>query len=145
MQQCLRLLIAHHRTCTLQDIKCLVDHEWPRNIQDVDCSCPKTCNNLVYTESSSKLRTWSVGENGVPFAQKSSFRSEVMVPRMRLRRDVLFTFEDLVVSFGGAATLSIGLNFLDAAKLFLFLIEYLVVGVRRLLIFALMWRKRSRN
>lgn len=94
----------------------------------------------MYTESSSKLSNWIAGENGIPFAQKSSFRSEVLLPRMRLRRDVLFTFEDLVVSFGGAATLSIGLNILDAAKMLLFMVELIVVGAKRL--FALMWMQQ---
>lgn len=106
------------RTCSLEDIKCLtVDHAWPVNVRDEDCRCPKTCNQLKYTENSFKLSTWNAGGNGIPFAQKSSFRSEVLLPRMRLRRDVLFTFEDLVVSFGSAVTLFIGLNFLDAAML----------------------------
>lgn len=47
-------------------------------------------------------------DGGIPFTQKSSFRYEILAPRMRLRRDVLFSYEDLLVSFGGTAALFIG-------------------------------------
>lgn len=92
----------------------------------------------MFTESSSKLSTWNAGNNGIPFAQKSSFRCEVLVPRMRLRRDVLFTFEDLVVSFGGATTFFLGMSVMDVAKLTFYMAEYVVRGLWRVLARALM-------
>lgn len=119
------------RTCNLPDFKCLADRSWPVIVRDVDCNCPKTCNHLSYTEGSFKLSTWNVDINGIPLQQKSSFRVEVLWPRMRLRRDVLFTFADLVVSFGGAVTLFIGSNFLDAALFALFTAKHLGNGLRR--------------
>lgn len=87
----------------------------------------------MYTEGSFKLSTWDVADNGIPFAQKSSFRAEVLWPRMRLRRDVLFTFEDLVVSFGGAVTFFVALNCLDAAMVVWYSMAHAVKGLRKCL------------
>lgn len=56
---------------------------------------------------------------------------EVLWPRMRLRRDVLFTFADLVVSFGGAVTFFIGSNFLDMAMLLLYAVENMCKGLKK--------------
>lgn len=83
----------------------------------------------MYSEGSFKLSTWFVEDNGIPFAQKSSFRAELLWPRMRLRRDVLFTFSDLVVSFGGAVTFFMALNCLDTAMVILYFVERLAQGL----------------
>lgn len=131
-------------TCNLQGIRCLVEQTWPLVVKDDDCRCPKTCNNLMYTESSYKLSTWNVGDNGIPFAQKSSFRFEVLLMRMRLRRDVLFTFEDLVVSFGGAITLFVGYNFLDTAMVFFYFGQMVVKYLRDWAVSVALKRPSSR-
>ena len=65
-------------------------------------------------------------DGGIPFTQKSSFRYEVVPPRMRLKRDVLFSYEDLIVSFGGVAALFLGLNLWDFSGFIYFLISSLV-------------------
>lgn len=41
-------------------------------------------------------------EEGIPFKQKASFRWEMVQPKTRQRRDVLFTFEDLLGCFFSA-------------------------------------------
>ena len=107
------------------DLHCLVEFQWPANVFQEDCNCAKTCDHLMYTEASLKLNTWNV-DAAIPFAQKCSFRVEVLLPRMRLRRDVLFTFEDLVVSFGGAVSFFIGSNFLDMVMFLLYAMERLL-------------------
>jgi hypothetical protein len=56
-------------------------------------------------------------DGGIPFTQKSSFRYEVIAPRLRLRRDVLFSYEDLIVSFGGVAALFLGINCWGASEM----------------------------
>lgn len=45
---------------------------------------------------------------------------------MRLKRDVLFSYEDLIVSFGGIAALFLGLNFWGLSEYFYFVISALV-------------------
>ncbi|KAG5669677.1 hypothetical protein PVAND_017560 [Polypedilum vanderplanki] len=72
----------------------------------------KICVQIRQRERQSKIffRILAV-DGGVPFASKSSFRYEVIAPRMRLKRDVLFSYEDLIVSFGGVAALFLGLDF----------------------------------
>lgn len=119
------------KTCNLADIECLVSNAWPTNVREDECNCPKTCNLLMYSESSFKISSWNVEDNGIPFAQKSSFRVEVLWPRLRLRREVLFTFEDLLVSFGGAVTFFIGLNIQDAGMLIFYVIQFAINGLRQ--------------
>lgn len=45
------------------------------------------------------------------FKSKSSFQWEIVSTKVRNRRDVIFSFADFIVSFGGAAALLFGVNF----------------------------------
>lgn len=65
-------------------------------------------------------------DGGVPMTQKSSFRYEIVPPRMRLKRDVLFSYEDLIVSFGGVAAFFLGLNMWDLFDFLYFLLSSLI-------------------
>jgi Amiloride-sensitive sodium channel len=56
-------------------------------------------------------------DGGIPFTQKSSFRYEIIAPRMRLKRDVLFSYEDLIVSFGGVVGLFLGFHLWGVSEL----------------------------
>lgn len=79
---------------------------------------------LTFAEISSE--TWwrfRAVDGGIPFTQKSSFRYEILAPRLRLRRDVLFSYEDLIVSFGGVAALFLGYNFWGTSEMFYFFID----------------------
>lgn len=87
----------------MQGVKCLVDRSWPATVGR--CDCPKPCDNVMYTENSLKLGEWAV-DDGIPFAQKSSFRADILQPKMRLRREVLFNFEDLVGKTADLLTMS---------------------------------------
>lgn len=59
----------------------------------------------------------------LPFLQKASFRAEVVTPKMRLKREIIFSFEGMIVSFGGAATLFLGISLWQISKSLLFLIN----------------------
>lgn len=49
--------------------------------------------------------------------KKTSIRYEILAQKIRFRRDVLFSFEDLIVSFGGIASLFLGYNFLNTSEM----------------------------
>lgn len=117
----------------MEGVECLVvDHMWPLNVNvEEDCDCPMTCDSLMFTENHVRNGILNVMDNGIPFAQKSSFRTELVVPRLRLRREVLFTFEDLLVSFGGAVTLFVGANFIHVFRFIWLLVECVADSVKR--------------
>lgn len=68
-------------------------------------------------------------DGGIPFTQKSSFRYEILAPRLRLRRDVLFSYEDLIVSFGAVASLFLGYNFWGTCEMAYYIMSTLIVYV----------------
>lgn len=49
---------------------------------------------------------WAADGGLLNINKKSSVRFEILPQKMRFRRDVLFSFEDLIVSFGGYITLN---------------------------------------
>ncbi|GAB0089965.1 uncharacterized protein DMENIID0001_045940 [Sergentomyia squamirostris] len=96
--------------CGIDGMFCLNRILWLEQTKGM-CECPKPCLDLVYIENSVKIESWDVAVDGIPFAQKSTIRLKILPPRMRHRREVMFTFEDLLVSYGAAMTLFIGTSF----------------------------------
>jgi hypothetical protein len=110
------------KVCTPAGLYCLGTKQWQENSNTNACGCSKTCIEIVYTQNSLKKINWAV-DGGIPFTQKSSFRNEIIAPRLRLRRDVLFSYEDLIVSFGGVVSLFLGYNFWANSEMFYFVIQ----------------------
>ncbi|CRK95957.1 CLUMA_CG009401, isoform A [Clunio marinus] len=110
-------------SCSPAGLLCLDVKKWRNRI--VSCACPKTCVEIVYTQNSLKKINWAA-DGGIPFTQKSSFRYEILAPRARLRRDVLFSLDDLIVSFGAVGALFLGYNFRDQAVMIYFLIKSVI-------------------
>ncbi|XP_062550673.1 sodium channel protein Nach-like [Armigeres subalbatus] len=117
--------------CTIDGLRCLEKH--PSWYDKQSCRCLKPCTDVVYYVAGSNINHWSP-EEGIPFKQKASFRWEMVQPKTRQRRDVLFTFEDLLVSFGGAISLFVGKDVLAFAELPIFLtteaIQRVIVLIR---------------
>nr|XP_029730632.1 sodium channel protein Nach-like isoform X2 [Aedes albopictus] len=105
--------------CTIDGLRCLAKH--PSWHDKQPCRCLKPCTEIVYYVMSATRSHWAT-EGGIPFKQKASFRWEMIQPKTRLRRDVLFTFEDLLVSFGGGIALFVGKDMMAFAEFPIFLI-----------------------
>ncbi|XP_055630176.1 sodium channel protein Nach-like [Toxorhynchites rutilus septentrionalis] len=101
-------------TCTIDGLLCLASH--PSWFRKQSCSCLKPCTETVFIEVGSSKSQW-VAVEGILFKQKASFRWEVLQPKTRFRRDVVFSFEDLLVSFAGGVSLFIGNNLFTLAQL----------------------------
>ncbi|XP_055535445.1 uncharacterized protein LOC129724513 [Wyeomyia smithii] len=110
-------------TCTLNGLLCLSKH--PDWYDKKFCYCLKPCTEVVYVAVQTSKSQWTNTE-GIPFKPKSSLRWEVLQPKTQFRRDVLFGFEDLLVSFGGCISLFMGQNLVTIAQLFQFLLATLL-------------------
>lgn len=107
-------------------------------------------------ESKRKHTLHRRAEGGIPFKQRTSLRWEILQPKTRLLRDVLFSFEDLLgefsrwellssiidiavsicvysfsVSFGGGFALFIGKNVFTLAELFDFMLHEVMDKIRQ--------------
>ncbi|XP_055846703.1 sodium channel protein Nach-like [Episyrphus balteatus] len=99
-------------SCNPAGFECLLDFKWPVWALHI-CNCPSTCTELQYTIQSIKRKSWGAKESNKPDAVASTFRWEVSPPKVRMRRDVVFSFEDLLVSFGGTLALFLGFSVLS--------------------------------
>ncbi|XP_055307141.1 sodium channel protein Nach-like [Sitodiplosis mosellana] len=107
--------------CNISGYLCLHQKSWPMWTL-CGCKCPSSCFYYSYTERSRENREWS---DEVLFMRKASFRWEIVSSKVRNRRDVIFSFADFIGSFGGAATLLLGVNFWHFAVVCLKILEKL--------------------
>lgn len=71
----------------------------------------------MYTQNTLKTTNWAADSELTVLNKKSSLRYEILAQKIRFRRDILFSFEDLIVSFGGIASLFLGYNFLNTSEM----------------------------
>lgn len=84
------------KICTTDGLDCLHKNGWPGSVATAACECPKACTEVLYVRESFKRHRWTVEGSGITFVRKTACRWEIMAPQFRLRRDVLFSFEDLL-------------------------------------------------
>ncbi|XP_053663730.1 uncharacterized protein LOC128712889 [Anopheles marshallii] len=119
---------AEGPTCNVQGLHCLQQH--PDWYSDVNCKCLKSCTDVGYYLASLSKTQWTA-EGGIPFTHKASLRWEILQPKTRLRRVLIFSYEDLLVSFGGAVALFLGKNGYYISKIVEFLVIHFSGWVRR--------------
>ncbi|XP_065368958.1 uncharacterized protein ppk3 [Calliphora vicina] len=103
------------RSCNPSGFECLLDFKWPVWALHI-CKCPNTCIEMEYTLQTVKKSSWGVSnmdDAGKSDVVTSSFRWDLISPKVRFRRDVVFSFEDLLVSFGGTLALFLGFSILS--------------------------------
>jgi hypothetical protein len=70
-----------------------------------------------------KKNNWAAEGEMSLINKKSSLRYEILVQKIRYRRDILFSFEDLIVSFGGIAGLFLGYNIWNTMEMLYYIFK----------------------
>ncbi|XP_017147816.1 pickpocket protein 19 [Drosophila miranda] len=105
--------------CNPAGFECLLDFKWPIWALHI-CKCPSTCTEIEYTMQTVKKSSWGVKNNDEVASSEtatSSFRWDLIPPKVRMRRDVVYSFEDLIVSFGGALAFFVGVSVLGLVEM----------------------------
>ncbi|XP_030388356.1 sodium channel protein Nach [Scaptodrosophila lebanonensis] len=106
-------------SCSPAGFECLLDFKWPIWALHI-CKCPSTCTEIEYTMQTVKKSSWGVKNNDDGMGSDtatSSFRWDLIPPKVRMRRDVVFSFEDLIVSFGGAMAFFVGVSVMGLVQM----------------------------
>ncbi|XP_052753537.1 sodium channel protein Nach-like [Galleria mellonella] len=105
-------LIKGYKQCTVQELACIAKHV--AAITDVTrCPCELGCSHTVYeVEKLTEIDTMK--SSGTTTSLETEF---VSWPMVRYKREVLFGWVDLLVSFGGIAGLFLGFSLLSGVEL----------------------------
>lgn len=125
-------------SCNPAGFECLLDFKWPIWALHI-CKCPSTCTEIEYTMQTVKKSSWgmkNVEDSASVETATSSFRWDLIPPKVRFRRDVVFSFEDLIgkismdtrkglphypyclsVSFGGTLALFVGISVMGLVQI----------------------------
>uniref|UniRef100_A0A2H1VEC8 SFRICE_020734 n=1 Tax=Spodoptera frugiperda TaxID=7108 RepID=A0A2H1VEC8_SPOFR len=103
--------------CTPKGMWCLAKnaHILLKN-DERKCSCVPQCMDSSYKEMTIEEQVWK----NPPFNQHGSIKYSVQAPQTRYTREIVFHFQDLVVSFGGAAGLFLGASFISFVEILYF-------------------------
>ncbi|XP_075167778.1 pickpocket 3 [Haematobia irritans] len=115
-------------TCNPSGFECLLDFKWPVWALHI-CKCPNTCVEMEYTIHTMKKSSWggSTLDETKTDVVTSSFRWDLIPPKVRMRRDVVFSFEDLLVSFGGTMALFLGISFISIIAFIYSFVRHILV------------------
>ncbi|XP_055921228.1 sodium channel protein Nach [Eupeodes corollae] len=102
--------------CNIKGLLCLAKNNWMNTKCD---QCLEMCAVHKYTA----LKTTAHVFNEAKFAR--ALLINLSLPKMGIRRRVVFSFDQLVIAFGGAASLFLGCSFLSFAQIFYYIIQYL--------------------
>ncbi|XP_037301160.1 pickpocket protein 28 [Manduca sexta] len=106
--------------CSPAGMSCLAKYSQQlASIAGVRCVCNPQCLDIVFREIAIKDTIWDQGI----FATRGSGRYTIQAPRSRYTREIVFHFQDLVVSFGGAAGLFLGASFISLVEIMYFGLE----------------------
>ncbi|CAK1556031.1 unnamed protein product [Leptosia nina] len=107
-------------SCTPSGMWCLSQHSRElANFGGIRCNCSAPCLHAEFKENFVEDQLWGKG----PFQERGAIRLSVQAPRSRYIREIVFHFEDLVVSFGGAAGLFLGASFITFIEIIYFMLE----------------------
>ncbi|XP_075229688.1 pickpocket protein 11-like [Lycorma delicatula] len=110
----------HYKVCDATGIHCLGKHnelliklrDPSKDYEKVPCPCLPSCDDISYVVESETTMNWFLGT-----LLKWGL---VKYPRLRLKRDIIFGFTDLLVAIGGTAGLFLGCSVLSFIEFFYF-------------------------
>nr|XP_023029075.1 sodium channel protein Nach-like [Leptinotarsa decemlineata] len=116
--------VEKEKICDVPGLHCLSKYKERLILLKDECSCLTNCDEVIFVVEDTDTREWFLGSN-LQWGLKE-------YPNMRLRRDVIFSFSDLLVYIGGMAGLFLGcsvLSFIEiiyffTLRLFWFVIRY---------------------
>ncbi|XP_045475018.1 sodium channel protein Nach-like [Harmonia axyridis] len=100
------------KTCSVEGLHCLSKFKEKLILLEGTCSCLPNCDEVVYYVDDLDTREWFLGTN-LQWGLKD-------YPKMRLKRDVIFGFTDLLVYIGGMAGLFLGCSVLSFIEIIYF-------------------------
>ncbi|KAJ3643261.1 hypothetical protein Zmor_025985 [Zophobas morio] len=100
------------KICNVPGLHCLAKHKEKLILLKGDCFCLPNCNEVNYIVEDMDTRAWFLGSN-LQWGLKE-------YPKMRLRRDIIFGFSDLLVYIGGMAGLFLGCSVLSFIEIIYF-------------------------
>lgn len=99
--------------CDVKGLHCLGHFSERLKTVGKECTCLPNCDDVNYIVEEYESREWFLGSN-LQWGLKDC-------PKMRLKRDVIFGFTDLLVYTGGMAGLFLGCSVLSFIELVYFL------------------------
>ncbi|XP_017959633.2 sodium channel protein Nach [Drosophila navojoa] len=109
------------RICTIKQMVCLARKRW----LEQPCDCMPLCKEISFTVTEKVYSNGGGAENSQNFDRKFILNQEL--PKMGIKRRVVFSMDQLIVSFGGAIGLFLGASFMTIYGLSYLLMYYLVV------------------
>ncbi|XP_034250865.1 sodium channel protein Nach-like [Thrips palmi] len=118
------------KMCDVDGLACLAQHAdklvaLREEDPEAQCKCYHSCEEIRYTTDRNFERSWSY-----PVPDNIRFRWAIeLYSKTRVKRSIIFTFSDLLVSFGGTAALFLGCSLITFVELIYFFTLRLLCSV----------------
>ncbi|XP_075165256.1 pickpocket 25 [Haematobia irritans] len=106
----------HIPICDVKGMLCLAKHNWP---QVAKCTCFGLCEEVKYIAIQTTLQK----DDSTRFER--TLIVKLSLPRMAMKRRVVFSTDQLIMSFGGAVGLFLGASFISIYALIFVFFEYI--------------------
>uniref|UniRef100_A0A1I8Q2L4 Sodium channel protein Nach n=1 Tax=Stomoxys calcitrans TaxID=35570 RepID=A0A1I8Q2L4_STOCA len=109
-------MAPHMRICDIRGMLCLGKANWP---EVAKCNCPKLCEDVTFNLLKRELQS----NDFVQF--QSTINIDIVTPHLAMKRRVVFSSDQLIMSFGGAIGLFLGASFISLYGMVFDLSEYI--------------------
>ncbi|KNC23431.1 hypothetical protein FF38_13352 [Lucilia cuprina] len=114
------VVAPHLPVCNIKGMLCLTHERW---LKEAQCNCPNLCEEETYVSMQTTLQK----DESTKFER--TIIVKLFLPRMAMKRRVVFSTDQLIMSFGGAIGLFLGASFISIYGLLYVLSEYIFANV----------------